>query len=222
MQQLILHHHDPSPFAEKIRLVFGLKGLEWSSVQVPMIMPKPDLTALTGGYRKAPVLQIGADIYCDTSLIARELEARFPEPSLFPAGHIGAGLTHSAAGATKPSSSRALDCRWARTRKSRSRSSKTARTSSTSWISTTCRRRCRTATRSSRHNAQLLEDELNEPEYVVPGPATSRPGSTSRPTFSVWMANTNIPRAKELLEPFPAITAWTGHMESIGRGDRTR
>ena len=47
MAELILHHHDPSPFAEKIRLVFGLKNLEWSSVQVPMIMPKPDLTRLT-------------------------------------------------------------------------------------------------------------------------------------------------------------------------------
>ena len=89
MDRLILHHHDPSPFAEKIRLVFGLKGLAWESVQIPMIMPKPDLTALTGGYRKTPVLQIGADIYCDTALIARELERRFPEPSLFPRGHTG-------------------------------------------------------------------------------------------------------------------------------------
>ena len=29
-------------------------------------MPKPNLTALTGGYRKTPVLQIGADIYCNS------------------------------------------------------------------------------------------------------------------------------------------------------------
>ena len=89
MSTLILHHHDPSPFAEKIRLVFGLKALDWASVQVPMVMPKPDLTLLTGGYRKAPVLQIGADVYCDTSLIARELEARHPKPGLFPSGHSG-------------------------------------------------------------------------------------------------------------------------------------
>jgi Glutathione S-transferase, N-terminal domain len=41
-------------------------------------MPKPDLTALTGGYRKTPVLQIGADIYCDSQLIMRELERRYP------------------------------------------------------------------------------------------------------------------------------------------------
>ena len=70
MSDLILHHFDPSPFAEKIRLVFGLKQLAWQSVEIPMIMPKPLLTALSGGYRKTPVLQIEADIYCDTSLIS--------------------------------------------------------------------------------------------------------------------------------------------------------
>ena len=84
MTDVILHHFDISPFAEKIRLVFGLKNLSWSSVQIPLIMPKPDLTALTGGYRKTPVMQIGADIYCDTQCIALELERRFPEPTLFP------------------------------------------------------------------------------------------------------------------------------------------
>jgi glutathione S-transferase len=46
-------------------------------------MPKPDLTPLTGGYRKTPVMQIGADIYCDSQLILRELERRFPEPSFY-------------------------------------------------------------------------------------------------------------------------------------------
>jgi glutathione S-transferase len=86
MSELILHHFDASPFAEKVRVCLGLKQLPWQSVQIPMIMPKPDLTALTGGYRKTPVLQIGADIYCDTQRIATELEARFPEPTLFPQG----------------------------------------------------------------------------------------------------------------------------------------
>ncbi|MDH3509928.1 MAG: glutathione S-transferase N-terminal domain-containing protein, partial [Gammaproteobacteria bacterium] len=66
MTDIILHHFDLSPFAEKIRLALGFKNLSWRSVQIPLIMPKPDLTALTGGYRKTPVMQIGADIYCDT------------------------------------------------------------------------------------------------------------------------------------------------------------
>jgi glutathione S-transferase len=89
MPDLILHHYDTSPYAEKIRLVLGLKGLPWRSVKIPVIMPKPDLMPLTGGYRRTLVLQIGADIYCDTELIAVEIERRHPEPTLFPSGGHG-------------------------------------------------------------------------------------------------------------------------------------
>ena len=84
MQPLILHHYPNSPFAEKIRLVFGFKKLPWTSVLIPNMMPKPDVVALTGGYRKTPILQIGADIYCDTALIADVIETLAPEPSLYP------------------------------------------------------------------------------------------------------------------------------------------
>ena len=78
MADLILHHYWESPYAEKIRRVMGMKGLTWRSVIIPMVMPKPDLTALTGGYRKTPVLQIGADVYCDTDLIAGRSTACIP------------------------------------------------------------------------------------------------------------------------------------------------
>src|SRR5512132_2135786 len=80
MSELIFHHYAMSPFAEKVRLVFGYKNLTWKSVIIPMIMPKPDVIALTGGYRKTPILQIGADVYCDTALIADVLERRQPSP----------------------------------------------------------------------------------------------------------------------------------------------
>ena len=90
MSELILHHYPNSPFAEKIRLILGHKKLPWKSVFIPMIMPKPDLTALTGGYRKTPVLQIGADIYCDTSLICDVLEHLAPAPTLYPQAVNGA------------------------------------------------------------------------------------------------------------------------------------
>src|SRR5690606_19910442 len=73
-----------SPFAEKARCLLGYKQLAWRSVEIPVIMPKPDLLALTGGYRGTPVLQIGADVYCDTALIAEVLERIAPSPSLFP------------------------------------------------------------------------------------------------------------------------------------------
>ena len=86
MHELILHHYPTSPFAEKTRLMLGFKQLSWRSVMIPPIMPKPDLTALTGGYRKTPVLQIGADIYCDSALIAQRLEAEKSTPALLPEG----------------------------------------------------------------------------------------------------------------------------------------
>ncbi|HWS75306.1 MAG TPA: glutathione S-transferase family protein [Quisquiliibacterium sp.] len=82
MPELILHHYPASPFAEKIRLMLGAKSLAWRSVEIPMVMPKPDLMPLTGGYRRTPVLQVGADVYCDTALIARVIERLHPTPPL--------------------------------------------------------------------------------------------------------------------------------------------
>ena len=86
MTELILHHYPTSLFAEKARLMLGFKGLSWRSVIIPSIMPKPDLTLLTGGYRKTPILQIGADIYCDTALMARRLEQEKVSPTFYPEG----------------------------------------------------------------------------------------------------------------------------------------
>jgi glutathione S-transferase len=82
--EIIFHNYPNSPFSEKVRVAFGIKGLSWRSVIQPVIMPKPDLIPLTGGYRKIPVMQIGADIFCDSQVILREVERRFPSPSLSP------------------------------------------------------------------------------------------------------------------------------------------
>jgi glutathione S-transferase len=84
VNDLILHHYPISSFSEKIRLILGYKQLAWQSVMIPSIQPKPDVTALTGGYRKTPFLQVGADIYCDTALICDVLEHVQPEPTLYP------------------------------------------------------------------------------------------------------------------------------------------
>jgi glutathione S-transferase len=86
---LILHHFDTSPFSEKIRIVLGMKGLAWGSVEIPSMMPKPDYVPLTGGYRRTPALQIGADVYCDTQVMLAEIERRHPSPSLIPVGAEG-------------------------------------------------------------------------------------------------------------------------------------
>jgi glutathione S-transferase len=84
MPNPILHHYPMSPFAEKVRLILGFKDLMWRSVIVPIALPKPDVLALTGGYRRTPVLQIGADIYCDTALISRVIDRLKPDPPLYP------------------------------------------------------------------------------------------------------------------------------------------
>ena len=89
MHDLILHHYPGSPFSEKVRLVLGFKGLAWKSVHVPMIMPKPDVVALTGGYRRTPFLQVGADVYCDTALMCRVIDALAPTPPLYPSSAGG-------------------------------------------------------------------------------------------------------------------------------------
>ncbi len=83
MTDVILHHYPTSPYSEKIRLALGVKKLAWRSVTIPQIMPKPDVIALTGGYRKTPIMQIGSDVYCDTACILRELERRFSQNSLY-------------------------------------------------------------------------------------------------------------------------------------------
>lgn len=83
---LILHQYEISPFSEKVRVAFGIKGLSWRACDQPVINPKPEMARLTLGYRRIPVLQIGADLWFDSLYIIEELERRFPTPTAFPAG----------------------------------------------------------------------------------------------------------------------------------------
>ena len=85
MADIILHHYPGSHFSEKIRRILAYKKVPWHSVEQPIMMPKPELQQLTGGYRRAPVMQIGADIYCDTTCIARRIEQLHPQPACIPA-----------------------------------------------------------------------------------------------------------------------------------------
>lgn len=84
MAEIILHQYPNSPFSEKIRKIFAHKKIKWRSVDQPVIMPKPKLVPLTGGYRRIPVLQLGADVYCDTGTIIRKIDQMFPEPTVYP------------------------------------------------------------------------------------------------------------------------------------------
>jgi len=89
VSEVILHHYPASPVSEKVRVALGIKNLAWRSVEIPRVPPKPDVMPLTGGYRRTPIMQIGADIYCDSQCILRELQRCFPEPTFFPGGAGG-------------------------------------------------------------------------------------------------------------------------------------
>ena len=83
-ETFFLHHYDASPYAEKIRSMFGLTGQRWGSVLTPPYPPRPDVDPLAGGYRRIPVAHRGADIFCDTSLIAAEVAQLSGHPELAP------------------------------------------------------------------------------------------------------------------------------------------
>lgn len=82
MSALILHHYPMSPFSEKIRVMLGYTQLDWQSVITREMPPRPMLAILAGGYRKIPVAQIGADIFCDSRTIAAEIAALSGKPKL--------------------------------------------------------------------------------------------------------------------------------------------
>ncbi|MGJ8687134.1 MAG: glutathione S-transferase family protein [Spongiibacteraceae bacterium] len=82
MNDLILHHYPLSPFSEKIRCMLGYTQLNWNSVLTREMPPRPQLAKLAGNYRKIPVAQIGADIFCDSRTIASEIAALSAKPEL--------------------------------------------------------------------------------------------------------------------------------------------
>ncbi|HEX6722354.1 MAG TPA: glutathione S-transferase family protein [Burkholderiaceae bacterium] len=84
MAEWLLHHYAASPYAEKARLLLGHKRLAWGSIEVPMVPPRPVLHQLLGGFRRIPVLQRGADLFCDTRLLPEVLDSMHPERPLVP------------------------------------------------------------------------------------------------------------------------------------------
>lgn len=93
---IILHQYDISPFSQKAQKMLALKGLSWTSVEMPMIAPKPHVEALTGGYRGTPVLQMGADVFVDNWMIARALDDAAPDaPAINARGPLSDGALYA-------------------------------------------------------------------------------------------------------------------------------
>ncbi|MDA8962000.1 glutathione S-transferase family protein [Congregibacter sp.] len=89
---MILHHYESSPYAQKIRLMFGYTNSSWCSLISPAWPPRPNVDPLSGGYRRIPIAQLGADIFCDTALIAQEIATTNQNPALDPYGTSGPAL----------------------------------------------------------------------------------------------------------------------------------
>lgn len=218
MPNLILHHFDFSPFAEKARLALGFKHLAWSSVQIPMVMPKPALMPLTGGYRKTPVLQIGADIYCDTRLIARELERRFPSPTLFPDGNRGVSLALSHWSDTalfEPGAGLSM----AMTTQVPEEVLADRREFFTFMDFSTLSQQMPHLSSQLRANAHLIEEQLADGRPYLLGTQCGWADITSY--FPIWMARTFVPSAADLLASQSRMHAWEERMRAIGHGKRT-
>lgn len=214
----ILHHFDLSPFAEKARLMLGLKALSWHSVEIPIVMPKPDLVALTGGYRKTPVLQVGADVYCDTRLIALELERRFPAPTLFPGGNRGLSLALAAwsdrsffdpgAGLSMGLNKAGLPKVVIDDRKAFFNFMDFDRLESdVPHLGT-----------QFRAHAELVNDQLSDGRPYFLG---AEPGLADiHAYFPLWMARANIPTADELLGVYEHLAPWEARVRGFGHGER--
>ncbi|MGD0189964.1 MAG: glutathione S-transferase family protein [Rhizomicrobium sp.] len=218
--EIILHNFATSPFSEKVRLAFGIKKLAWRSVEIPSMLPKPDLIPLTGGYRKTPVMQIGADIFCDTQIILRELERRFPTPTLFP---NGAGLAYGLGFWTDRLFFMASvpvifgeigDMVPDAFKKDREAMSANA-------FSVEAMKAASPFMRDQwRAHAAFVADQLADGRTFVLGDKPSAADLHCHMNF--WFMKGAIAATTEtLLEEFPAIDAWFARVNAIGHGHRT-
>jgi len=218
--EIILHHYPSSPFSEKIRVAFGIKKLAWRAVEQPVIMPKPDLIPLTGGYRKIPVLQLGADIFCDTQIILRELERRYPEPSIFPVKNglaygLGfwsdrlffmpsVGVVFGEIGHMVPEAFKQDRAKMSGSTFSTEAMQAAAPFAKDQW----------------RAHADFVAETLEDGRAFMGGP---KPGAADIHAYmNFWWLKAAVPHvAEQLLKEFPKIVEWTQRIAAIGHGTPT-
>ncbi|WP_421860389.1 glutathione S-transferase family protein [Parvibaculum sp.] len=218
-QSIIFHQYDISPFSEKVRVAFGIKSLEWFACDEPVIMPKPDLVALTGGYRKIPVMQIGADVYCDTQIILRELEKRFPSPTLFPGADKGLGwgtamwtdrvFFQAAAAIIFGGGMPLADDAFIKDREQL-----TGRPFDIEGM------KAASPMMAEQFRAQLgwLEEQLADGRRFLIG---DEPGLADASAFyNLAFVRWTSPNGVKIIETFPGVLAWEKHVADIGHGKR--
>ncbi len=216
MPEIILHHYDRSPFSEKVRLVLGLKAASWRSVEIPRWMPKPDLMPLTGGYRKTPIMQMGADIYCDTRCILREIDRRIPRPALYPAG----GAEAAAAWADGPLFTNGVGVVFGTLADKLPQELKEDRRKFTAGMFDADRMKAaQPAIRAQwRANMRLIERAFADGRPFILG------GAPSIADFAhyhvIWFLRLNLPE-RALLAAVDGVEAWYERMTAFGHGTKT-
>ncbi len=220
MTDIILHHYEISPYSEKVRIGLGLKGLAWRSVEIPVIMPKPDLTALTGGYRKTPVLQIGADIYCDSQLIMRELERRHPTPSFYPAGRGAADAL--AWWAEKTTFSPAVSMAFAKKPDALPEGflDDRAKFSGRNIDPAAMMAAVPNLLDQLRAHFDWLDQTLADGRSFLQGPAAGLADLAAY--HPVWFLRRNFGSAAAPLDGFPRLLTWAERIAAIGHGSRSQ
>ncbi len=214
-----MHHYPESPFSEKVRLALGHKGLAWRSVITPNMMPKPDLLPLTGGYRRAPVMQIGADVWCDSQACVRELERRHPTPTLHPPGAEGLAdallfwtdrpLFQAAVGVIFGSIGGAVSPAFVEDRqKLMGRTFSLEEMQAGTPI----------ARDQLRAHLDLLERQLESGRRFLLGDAPS--AADLNAYHNVWFVR-NIPPVADAVKPFARVGEWFERVGAIGHGKPT-
>lgn len=216
MSELILWSYDASPFTQKALLMLGIKNADYGWVETPMLPPKADLVALTGGYRGTPVLQSGADVYIDSQLIARELDRRLPTPPLFP---LGAGLELAMVKWSDAFFRSALKVALALMLPQWPEEFKKDRQYLFPDIDfETVTDEAEHAKSQFRAHAALLNQQLSGSDFL----GGSQPGLADVQAYPfTWLARgafTDL--AAQLLEGFDALQAWERRMAAIGEGRR--
>ena len=219
MSTIILHHYDASPYSEKVRLVLGLKGLAWKSVIIPNMMPKPSYTPLTGGYRKTPSLQFGADVYCDSQCIIRELERRFPEPTIFPDGGEGLHYAMAAWGdrVAYPLAV-ALILGTIGERVSKDFIQDREQMAGTAFDFARMRAAVPVRREQLRALGDLISSQLRDGRRYLLG---ERPGLADiQAYFSPWFLRSLVPEEAAILDALPGVREWQERIQAIGHGER--
>lgn len=219
LMEPILHHYDSSPFSEKVRLAMGIKGLSWRSVLIPNMMPKPDYLPLTGGYRRTPSMQIGAEIWCDSALILRELERRFPEPSLYPESP-GGMVDALGFWADRSFFMVAVQLIFGSIGHSVSQAfiDDRAQMSGTSFDVARMRAAVPLMREQYRAHLDLIDRQLRDGRFFLGGDA---PGMMDlHPWHVIWFLRQVCPEEAGLIDAFGRITAWENRMSAIGHGRR--